>query len=101
MIQNAKIKSTFIGFEDHGFLTSWLSLELDGSRQGFGGFNLKGDFTDRWIKRILEVLEKNSWEELKGTVVRVDGDFDKIYGIGHFINDKWFYPSREASHERD
>jgi hypothetical protein len=89
-IQNAVITRTFLGFEGHGILTSGIYLEMDGTCQMFGGFTLRGEYMAIWIEKILEITEKESWEELKGVSVRIDGDFDKIYRIGHFIKDKWF-----------
>lgn len=55
---NAKIKSTMLGFEDHGIMTCFLQLEQASSGQCFGGYRLDapkdktsvmGTF---WIKRI-------------------------------------------------
>ena len=37
---NAKIKSTKLGYEDHGILTCFLILEQESSSQGFGGYRL-------------------------------------------------------------
>lgn len=72
---NAKIKSTMLGYEDHGILTCFLMLEQDGSGQGFGGYRLDAPhnkpsiFTDFWIKKILWVVGVDKWEDLKGKYV--------------------------------
>lgn len=59
---NAKIKSTMLGYEDHGILTCYLILDQAGSGQGFGGYRLDapkdqlsvmGTF---WLKRVLETV---------------------------------------------
>lgn len=99
---NAKIKSSFLGYEDHGILTCFLYLEQESSSQSFGGFRLDapkdgnsylGTF---WIKRILETVGVSEWSDLTGKYVRVDGeDFGDIKGIGHIINNKLFYPRKE------
>ena len=98
---NAQIKRTSLGYEDHGILTCYLHLEQAGSGQGFGGYRLdahKGSsiWTDFWVKRILEVVGVGTWEELPGKFVRVEGaEFGEIAGIGHILEDKWFYPKKE------
>jgi hypothetical protein len=99
---NARIKSTTLGYEDHGILTCFLHLEQRGTNQGFGGYRLdapKGKdsiYGTFWITRILETVGASSWEELAGKHVRVAGeDYGSIEGIGHIIEDKWFYPIKE------
>lgn len=98
---NAKITGTMLGYEDHGILTCLLNLRQEGTAQGFGGYRLDAPkgwsiYTDFWVKRILEVVGVECWEDLKGKYVRVDGDeWGAIKGIGHITDDKWFYPERE------
>lgn len=99
---NAVIGRTTLGYEDHGILTCWLHLEQDGSGQGFGGYRLDAPkdadsvYTNWWIKRILKTVGANTWEELPCKFVRTVGeDFGIIKGIGHIIEDKWFYPEKE------
>lgn len=106
---NARITKTMLGFEDHGILTIWLYLELDGSGQGFGGYALDDKPLDgdrsktgysrqptklcgRAITGILQALEVSSWEKLPGTYVRVHKAdfFAPITRIGHVIKDRWF-----------
>ena len=44
---------------------------------------------------ILNVLEVNSWEKLRGSHIRVKTDSisnGKIIAIGHFLKDRWVYP---------
>lgn len=91
--ENAIIKGTFLGIEDHGFLTFFLYLEGDGWGGGFGGFDCSSEFLPEAIKEILEVVEVDSWENLKGKMVRVDEhELGMIpERIGHPIKDKWFY----------
>ena len=114
---NAKITSTMLGYEDHGILTCFLNLEQQGKGQGFGGYVLDdiplkdergtgiGDRRPNklcgfWIKRILETVGVEKWEDLEGKFIRVDGEeFGDISGIGHIIDDKWFYPKKELKNE--
>lgn len=49
-----------------------------------------------WIKRILETVGVNKWEDLNDKFVRVIGEeYGDIEGIGHITDDKWFYPKKE------
>ena len=100
MAENMRIKGTMLGREDHGILTAFLQLEGNGTGQGFGGWCL--DSADRpnpaaglWISRVLEVVGVAEWEELPGKYVRVVRDRGLISGIGHIIEDRWFYPRDE------
>lgn len=117
-IKNAKIESTMLGFEGHGFLTYWLYLDYGGSGQGFGGFVFpvldedgkvkKQDkklyeklsiYGTETIKRILQIVGVEKWEELSGKHIRVKlNDEPKGFGygieaIGNIIEDKWFSPN--------
>lgn len=98
---NARIESTMLGYEEHGMLTCFLHLTQEGSGQGFGGYRLDSPkgysvFTDMWIKKILETVGVNKWEDLSGKYVRVIGEeFGSIEAIGHITDDKWFHPERE------
>jgi len=46
-----------------------------------------------YILRIMKTLKVYDLFNLKGTPIRVDASTSEIFGIGHFIEDKWFYPS--------
>lgn len=112
-IQNGRISSTMLGYEDHGILTCWLQMDFSGTGQGFGGFDLdapplkRASGFDRepsvhagfWIARILKTVGVEKWEDLKGKYVRVDrgeGWGGLIEGIGHITDDSlWFYPKKE------
>ena len=103
MVENCKIESTMLGYEDHGILTCWLFLEGDGWNAGFGGYALD-DYDEskgrrvastkglQTIAEILNALELDSWEKLPGTFIRAetDGWGGKCTKIGHLIKDKWF-----------
>lgn len=105
--KNATIKSTMLGYEDHGILTIFLNLDYGDSGQGFGGYALdefiKGAdariptvAVGKWIKGLLDVVGVEKWEALKGQHLRVEiegGWNGKIVRIGHFLKDKWFDPT--------
>jgi len=100
---NAQITSTMLGFEDHGILTCFLMLEQKGAVQGFGGYrldapkNVQPPMGTFWVKRILETVGVQKWEDLPGKYVRVVGEkFGDITGIDHITEDRWFYPRKET-----
>lgn len=112
VIKNAVIESASITNDDHGLLSSWLSLDYgDGGHQGFGGYvlYLPKDFkhhdimshAGHWIWRIMEVAGVSKWSDLKGKTIRVQLDSDglggKIEAIGHIVKDNFFNPSIEFS----
>ena len=91
--ENAKISSTMLGLEDHGILTFWIQLELDGRGQGFGGYGIKGVDMAALLP-ILKIAGVDQWEKIPGKHVRVrrDEPWDTIVSLGHIIEDKWFTP---------
>lgn len=110
-IRNALIESTMLGWEDHGILTCWLTLDYSGAGQGFGGWGLdepkfendnrNGKFLGRFgtnfgmqfVASIMKAVGAESWEKLKGMHCRVDiGEDGRIARIGHFLKDQWFDP---------
>jgi hypothetical protein len=109
MIINARITGTKLGYEDHGILTFWLSLDYGGSGQGFGGYALDSydkekdcrkhsKYAGVCIEKILKVVGVDNWEDMKGKYVRADIDGeaslgDLIKGIIHILDDDIsFYP---------
>jgi hypothetical protein len=111
VICNAKIESVFLGYEDHQILTAYLHLSFSGCKQGFGGYALdawdvaKGkrvpdQSLGTFICGVMIAAGVEKWDDLKGKFVRVDCDNSiscaaKIHGIGHIIDDLWFYPEKE------
>jgi len=89
-VKNAVIKRTFLGIEDHGMMTYFLYLEGDGWYQGFGGHCCDGIFLAESMRKVLETLKIDSWEELSGTYVRIEGEHSKIHRIGHILEDRWY-----------
>jgi len=104
-IENAEITSTMLGNEDHGIFTCYVTVEGEGWGGGFGGYGLDQYIPEKkerigtaygleFIKRILSTLEVSSWENLRGTPVRVEteGPGGRILRIGHFKKKRWFDP---------
>ena len=107
-IENAVVESTRLGFDRGVFLSGWLHLKYRGGGQGFGGFvlgkkggsNDTGAYAERWLTGVLDALGVTTWEDLPGTRCRVDHDWGKVYGVGHYMEDKWFYPAEEFAEIR-
>lgn len=84
----AKITSTSLGYEDHGILTAWLTLDYGGSGQGAGGYGLDDKADDgsydrkphpecgRWVAGVIGACGVEKWEDVKGrTIIAIrDGD---------------------------
>lgn len=112
--QNAKITETKLGcLHDRNIMTFWIMLDYGGSGQGFGGYCLDSYckekkerepsvLTGYLVHGVLNTLELDSWENLKGTYVRAILDSDKcnakVIGLGHIIKNKEFifkdFPNR-------
>lgn len=81
--QLATIKSTALGYEDHGILTAFIHCEWKGGGIGVGGFCLdestgKPDYARRGtaygldhLIRIMETVGVGRWEQLPGKHVIV------------------------------
>lgn len=101
-IENVKITNTFLGKEDHGILTCYLTIEGAGFGVIIGGYALDGYDKEKQkriptqqgfelINRILEVVGVSSWEELNDKHIRIERNspFGKVTKIGHLINNEW------------
>ena len=81
----ARIESTMLGFEDHGILTCYLTLNFGNSMQGAGGYDLRpanGPCAAEWIERILKACDVQRWELLKGrTVYALRDKTRRVVGI--------------------
>lgn len=104
--KNAIITSTKLGnIKDRGLMTFWIFLDYGDSSQGFGGYCLdrydkttegrvQSVLTGDLVYNLLETLDLDSWEDLKGTVVRAILDEDtlngKVLGLAHSIQNKEF-----------
>lgn len=99
-ILNARISTTFLGYEDHGIFTLYLTLEMDGAGIVIGGYAL-----DTWngtertgtakgmnlLAKLLQVVGVSTWEELPNQPIRVvsNGLGRKISKIGHLMQNEW------------
>jgi len=102
--KNAIITNVSLEIEDHGILSSFLTLDYGGSGQGFGGYFLyspsgwkehdKG-WAGHFIWRVLETVGVSDWSQLKGKVIRVRIENDFARAIAHPIKNNWFYPTEE------
>ena len=101
-IKNAVIKSASLSF-DHGLLTAMVTVVYgNGTNQGFGGVVLYCPPSSQhhhvmsraghFIGRCMQVAGVEAWDDIGGMAIRVDADDNKIHGIGHIIQDDWFYP---------
>lgn len=94
-IINAKIDSTWLGYEDHGILSAMIIVDYgDGGHQGFGGYSLGGDAMSIFVENTLKVVGVESWEELKDKYVRVKTSEHKIFEIGNITKETWFNPEK-------
>ena len=102
-IVNARIRSTHLGYEDHGIFTFLLDLDYGGAGQGFGTYALDEHDGKRRVGtasgmgiiiEILKVVGVEKWEDLPGKYVRADAEHIKVHGIGNVLEDKWLYPEQ-------
>jgi len=106
--QNAIIETARITSDDHGALSAWLQLSYGGSAvQGFGGYVLylpktfdhhaMKSLAGHFIYRVMEIAGVTKWHELPGKTIRVraESSFDKIYAIGHIVEEDWFCPKED------
>ncbi|KAF0844360.1 hypothetical protein FNL37_1804 [Methylovorus glucosotrophus] len=101
-IKNAVITSATLSTSDRGVLDCWVTLDLGGASQGFGGYALylPASFKNfqllstagHFIYRCMEVAGVEEFSKLPGKAIRIDADSGCIYGIGHIVKDDWFYP---------
>jgi len=99
-ITNAKITSTMLGVEDHGIMSFALTMSMGATGQSFGGYALDGKGGEIGhaksilaIRKVLETVGVEKWEDLKGQLCRIKKDSEwsgPIKEIGHIIDNKWF-----------
>ena len=102
-IENAEIKATQLGVEDHGIFSFSIFMDGEGWGTWFGGITLDGydkekDCRIGWDKaipmltEIMNVVGVRNWEDLKGKLVRVEVGrlSEKITKIGNIFKNEWF-----------
>lgn len=103
IVKNAEITSTFLGREEHGILTFYITVRGEGFGVSIGGYVL--DTFDKiqnkrvatsqgfeLIDHILKTIGVSSWEDLVGKFIRIetDGPGSRVTKIGNIIKDEWF-----------
>lgn len=109
-IENGRITHADIMFSRGFILDCWLTLEFDGSGQGFGGYVLGGNPFDTtaacarhheqrnlaadFIGGVMAVADVEKFSHLVGKVIRVrrETSFGTIEAIGHAFKDRWYEP---------
>ena len=92
-IENALIRSVWLGIEDHGLLSAFVHLDYGNAGQGFGGYNLGctgANYCGLFVRRTLEVVGSDDWAKLVGKPCRAKIADGLVVAIGHFLDDKWF-----------
>ena len=101
-IENAKITDVSISMADHGCLTFTIYVQGAVYACGFGGYAIGHGYlgADYWdgngaglvaMMKIMDVVEVEKWEHLKGKLVRVKyNSSGHITEIGNIIANKWF-----------
>jgi hypothetical protein len=114
----ATIKSTMLGWEDHGILTAYLMCEWPSSGIGVGGYCLdETTGTPKYdrvgtaygldhIMHLIKTVGVNKWEDIPGKHVVVlfegrGGTGGIAAGIAHATNDKIFICEEHAALWRD
>lgn len=71
-IELGRIRSTMLGYEGHGIFTFVLDMDFGGTGQGAGSYNLnQSKYVGFFVKRVLDIVGANSWEELTNRSVFV------------------------------
>ena len=87
--KNARIEKTFLGIEDHRFFTFFLHLDYgDSGHQGAGGYVLVGK-SFGIIRKILEMVGINEWEELSGKHIKVKATHGGVCAIQNILGGEW------------
>jgi len=95
------IESTYLGIEDHGIFTFFITIDYGGAKQAFGGCTLN---EDGLLRRVLEAVGVTSWEKLVGRSVYATHNSIKIVEIeapqfvphkGPFNIDEYFNEKRK------
>lgn len=90
-IQNAKIESTNLGYEDHGILSMNVNFVGPGWGQGTGCYAANAGMRE-WIKSMIDAVGVSRWEDLKGATVRIrrNSEYGPIVSVGNLLEEKWF-----------
>lgn len=87
-IVNAKIKYSYLGFDDNGELT--IELGFDCALGTISTGKYCPSFWKSSIEMLLNTLELQRWEDLPRKYARIEiNDKNEIIRIGNVIEDKW------------
>ena len=86
--ENAKVKSFFIGLEDHGIPAWALTFSGPNWEQSTGARGFGTSFSDT-MRDLCRVLDVTDMQKVAGKPCRVRCDKGIIKEIGHFLEDKW------------
>ena len=113
-VENAIIYNATLSFEyDNRYLCLSLWLKTQRRMYKFGGVNLgsryqkefnrnTADYAFWWIKRIFDIANVESFDNLKGKTIRIEiDDNDFVHAIGHIIADDWFCPKKDFGEGED
>lgn len=90
-IENARITSTHLGFEDHGIFSLNVQFAGPGWGQGTGHFFADNGTSDL-VKGIIRAVGVERWEDLPNKYCRLRRAYkaSRIEAIGNLLEDKWF-----------
>lgn len=89
-ILNAKIEGYFLGKEDHGIFTGFIYLDYGGSKQGYGGYDLRrNNALYDWMMHVMEAAGVDDMTKLVGKHIRVESEGHKIHRIGPILGNEW------------
>jgi len=105
-VKNAIITNAVMQVGDKGILTAFINLYDGNSSERFGGYplyipksfpqhNTATNYAGHFIHRMMTVGGVQEWSGLIGKAVRVESENNKIIGIGHIVEDNWFYQDQE------
>ncbi len=108
--KHAKVERVTFGWEDHGFLSSYIHLTGGGWGQGFGGLILgysgKSEHEEkaypylyRWVTGILNLFDVDDWSKLTGRRCWVLAEHTKAHALRSEFGKRTFWISDEAEEE--
>lgn len=89
----ATISKSFIGFEDHGIFTAYLTFRCQSWQQSESARLWSGDQLKRYLETVLKTLGVNGWSEVEGQEVLVlrEDYLGPILGFAHRSEDRYFF----------
>lgn len=87
----ATISDAFIGFEDHGIFTAYLSFRGQSWAQGESARSWSGPKLKLYLQTVLKTLGADGWSKVTGQEVLVlrESYFGPILGFAHRTEDRY------------